>query len=519
MLYSWLNCGFPWELKCGFQREMQSRFQFLAVLLAGFTFLVLGTSSFGDEFTLINPEGGEEIIEAELLGSDQDWHALALSDGRCRIVQQAAVKKRVPNAGPTPLTGKQVAAELEKEYGADKFRYEVLDAYVVGLVLSTPLPKTSESRAKNVLKRATKFMKDVENAFSTFLKEAQIASNKPKYPQVMLIFETDLEFEDYTAKITQQRGLQSAMIAGFYSPITNYLAIRLEECSNFETPFHEAIHQQVYNRGLLQRLAPVPQWFDEGIATGFEGNGKIVTQPTKVSPRYARQAIRGTALSWDEMHANDAVFRTGESVSDAYGQAWGLHWLLVTKYKEEYRKYLKLLHDKPAMGEDTPDERQADFSAAFKKPLRELEKEFPDALQIAVKKQKVVLEPIKPVGISRTESNLGIVTMTAVSTNGVLRLEGQLENISPLRPMSYLVRVVVGDGTYSAWFQDKVGMQKKVPLGPQVPLERLAGITGNGASNTYHVEVLSAPSDHPIAAKWREKQGISEYPIRRKGKK
>ena len=468
-----------------------------------------------DEFTLINQQGEEETLEAELMGSDKDWHALALPDGRYRVVQQAAVRKRVPKAGPAPMTGKEIALELEREYGSDKFRYDVLDSYVVGLVLSTPLPKTSEGRAKKVLDNATQFMKRVEKAFSTFLKEAGIESLKPRYPQVMLIFETDLEFDAYAEKITQQRGLQSAMIAGFYSPITNHLAIRLEECSNFETPFHEAIHQQVYNRGLLQRLAPVPQWFDEGIATGFEGNGKIVTQPTKVSPRYARQALRTNRMTWDEMHADDTVFRTGESVSEAYGQAWGLHWLLVTKYRPEYKKYLKTLNDKPAMGNDTPSERMADFSAAFKKTLPEMEKEFPDTLQLAAKKQKVSLDPAKPVGISLTESNLGKVTMTAVSVNGTLRLEGKLENISPLRPMSFVVLVLVGDGTYSAWFQDKVGIQKTVPLEVQIPTERFPGADASGQPGTYRVQVMSAPSDHPIAEKWREKRGFTDLTTRR----
>ncbi|MDB5391828.1 MAG: hypothetical protein JWM11_7474 [Planctomycetaceae bacterium] len=332
----------------------------------------------------------------------------------------------------------------------------------------------------------------------------------------MLIFETDLEFDAYCDKITQQRGLQASMIAGFYSGITNHLAIRLEECNNFDTPFHEAIHQQVYNRGLLQRLSPIPQWFDEGIATCFEAaNGKILAQPNKVSPRYARQAFRTDHMSWQEMHLQDEVFRNGEAVSEAYGQAWGLHWLLITKYKPEYNNYLKILSEKSPLADDTPQERETDFSTAFKKSLADLEKEFPGALNLAVKKQNIQLEQVKQRGISFTESNLGKVTMTAIKSNGVLRLEGELTNISPVRPMSFLVLTVFGDGTCGNWFYDKVDMSKTVHLAPQIPIDRVADFTDFGPADSYRVHILSAPIDHPIAEEWRQKRGLTNLPKRR----
>lgn len=463
-----------------------------------------------DEFTIVNQQGPEETFEAELAGSDDEWHALALADGQYRLVPQAAVRKRVPKAGPVPLTAEQMAKELEREYGADLFRYDVLGNYVVGIVLATPLPKSSEGRAKAVLDRATRFMKQVEAAFATFLKEARIPSNKPKYPQVMLIFETDLEFEKYTEKITQQRGLQASMIAGFYSGLTNFLAIRLEECGSFDTPFHEAIHQQVYNCGLLQRLSPVPQWFDEGIATGFEAaNGKVLAHPTKVSPRYARQALLRDNMTWDDMHLHDEVFRGDVLVTEAYGQAWGLHWLLITKYKNDYNKYLKLLAQKQPLAVDSPEERKSDFSSAFKKSLSDMEREFPEVLQLAAKKQKIPGDVPKPAGISLTESNLGKVQMTAVSTNGVLRVEGKLFNQSPLRPMSYLVMVLTDAGDYALWFQDAVGIAKTVPLEAQAANQRLPGASGFGAGQTFRVMVRSAPSDSAVVSEWRTKRDAS----------
>lgn len=480
------------------------------VLVLSLNLLVLPPAGRADEFTIIDEKGQESTIAAELVGSDDQWHALALADGQYKIVPQAAVRKRVPMDGPTPLTPQQMADELQAEYGAELFRYDILGNYVVGIVLATPLPKTSEGRIKKVLDRATSFMKKVETAFATFLKEAKITANKPKYPQVMLIFETDIEFEKYTEKITQQRGLQASMIAGFYSGLTNFLAIRLEECSSFETPFHEAIHQQVYNCGLLQRLSPVPQWFDEGIATGFEGaTGKVVPHPIRISPRYARQSLQHDNMSWEEMHLHDEAFRGDVLVSEAYGQAWGLHWLLITKYKAEYNKYLKLLSQKPPLGDDNPEERKADFAAAFKKPMSEMEREFPQVLELAIKKQKVVSELPKPAGISMTESNLGKVQMTAIQGNGILRVEGQLFNMSPLRPMSFLVMVATDAGNYALWFQDKVEIGKSVQLPAQAANQRLPGANGFGTGRTFRVLVRSAPSDSPYVAEWRSQRGNS----------
>ncbi len=493
---------------------------FCGVFLFGLNLFGAGASCRADEFTIIDEQGQESTFEAELVGSDDQWHALAMADGQYKLVPQAAVRKRVPKEGPTPLTPQEVAEELQLEYGPDLFRYDVLGNYVVGMVLATPLPKTSEPRIKKVLDRATGFMKKVETAFATFLKEAKITSNKPKYPQVMLIFETDIEFEKYAERITNQRGALVARIAGFYSPITNHLAIRLEECSSFETPFHEAIHQQVYNCGLTQRLSPVPKWFHEGIATGFEGvNGKVVSHPIKISPRYARQSLVEDNMSWEDMHIHDQTFRGDVLVSEAYGQAWGLHWLLITKYKPEYNKYLKRLSQKPTLGDDSAEERKADFAEAFKKPMGEMEREFPQILEQAIKKQKFTGDPPKPRGLSVTESNLGKVTMTAIKGNGILRVEGQLFNQSPLRPMSFLVMVLTDDGSFALWFHDKVEIGKTVPLAAQAANQRLGGAGGSGSGQTFQVLVRSAPADSARIAEWRGLRGtrvLEEFTNRRK---
>lgn len=465
-----------------------------------------------DEFTIVEQDGKESTFEAQLVGSDKDLHALCLADGQYRLVPLPAVKKRVIKDGPAPMTAAEIAAELEREYTPELFRSDVLENYVVGMVLAEPLPKSSESRVKKVLDKATRFMKQVETAFGTFLREAKIPSEKPVFPQVMLIFETEVEFEAYTRKITGGRGLQASRIAGFYSGLTNFLAIRLEECASFDTPFHEAIHQQVYNRGLLQRLSPIPQWFDEGIATGFEAaNGKILAHPVKVSPRYAQQALERDSMTWADMHVKDEAFRGDVLVTEAYGQAWGLHWLLITKYKDEYNKYLKILSQKQTLADDNMDERVADFKSAFKKSLNEMEKEFPQILELAIKKQKLVFQTQKVAGMSLTESNLGKVQMSAVKTGGILRVEGKLLNMSPLRPLTFAVFVITDAGEYAVWVQDKVDINKSVNLAPQACNSRLVGYPVTGFGSTFRVVVRSAPSESPRALAWKSSR-LPEIP-------
>ena len=245
----------------------------------------------------------------------------------------------------------------------------------------------------------------------------------------------------------------------------------------------------------------------------------MVSHPIKVSPRYAKQSLQHDKMTWEEMHIHDDAFRGDVLVSEAYGQAWGLHWLLITKYKPEYNKYLKLLSQKSPLADDNPEERKADFAASFKKPMKEMEREFPQILELAIKRQKVTSELPKPPGISLTESNLGKVQMAAIQADGVLRVEGQLFNQSPLRPMSFLVMVMTDAGSYALWFQDKVDIGKSVPLAAQAANQRLPGANGFGAGRTFRVLVRSAPTDSPRVAGWRNQRGsgvLEEFSGRRK---
>jgi hypothetical protein len=447
-----------------------------------------------DKFVYRDQQNKSVEVEARLAGSGQGVMILECDDGQYRLVPEAAIVKREVGEGPVPLTHEEMAARLQERFGADFFRSYVREPFVLGLVLSSPLPKSSESRARAFLGKV-----------ATFMKKARIPAKVPMFPLVVLIFETEEAFEKYTKEETGERGLSASRIAGFYSGVTNFLAIRLGECRTLEVPLHEAIHQQVYNRNVFQRLSPVPHWFDEGIATGFEANeGRINIGPTKVSPMYARQALAAQLIDWELMMTKDGVFAGDIIAGEAYGHAWGLHWLLVTKYRSQYGKYVRLLAEKEPLMKEEPEQRLADFQEAFGKSVGEMEKEFLGALETAIKRQKVELVKVKPAGISLTKENVGEVELTAVSFGSRIDLQGKLMNVSPFRPMAFYVVAVTDGGTYADWHIPNLDVMKTAQLPVKNPTQLIRGVTARGASERFRVKIISAPPDSDEAARWKK---------------
>lgn len=476
----------------------------LPAIFAGFG----SSATSADEF-LYRTEAGENVrLEGKLLGSGQGVLALELADGSVKLVPQALVMERKPTDGPTPLTPEQMAAELEEKFGKERFRSGIKQPFVCGLVLAAPLTsRVEESRARAFLKKAADFMKRIETVFETFARTARIPLEDPRYPLVALIFETDEDFEAYAEEITGGRGLSAGNIAGFYSGLTNILVLRMSECHTFETPLHEAIHQQVYNRKLIQRLSPAPAWFNEGLATAFEGNGdRISNGPTRVNAFYARRAGRRSALNWDEVVEHDAAFRGDIFASDAYMHGWGLHWMTLNHYSDEYRKYVAHLASLEPLTKRSSRQQWQDFVEYFGKEPTELQIEFPERLKAAVRRQRLPAQKNEPAGFSSTRSNLADVELTAVrQASGLLNVKGRMMNISPLRNMSYYITVETSAGEYADWYLPDIAMRKTVVMTPQVVLKRMAGSPG-GIGGSFRVRVKSCVVDSDTAKAWARGQ-------------
>ena len=474
-----------------------------------FVILLLVTQSVrGDTFVVKEDDGNTASVEARLVGEGRGMVALERTDGRIEFVPQSQILKREVGPDPEPISCATMVGRLTEKFGADRFRAVIDAPYVVGLVLSEPLPKLYENKATSCLKKGATFMKTVEKVFLGFINELKIETEKPRFPLVLLIFETDDDFMQFATEETGGRGLSAGLMLGYYSGLTNRLVIRMSECHTFTTPLHEAIHQQVFNRGILQRLSPVPVWFNEGIATGFEGNGdKISGGPLKVSARYARAAMRAKTVDWDDVVADDKAFRGDVLASEAYAHAWSIHWFLVTKYRKQYVEYLQILGQKPPLQIDDAQTRTRDFERVFGKRIGKLQSEFPQSLESAVKKQKISLVEEKPVGYFTAQLNLAEVEISASKEagGGAFETEGHLKNVSQIRPMSYVVTVETDTGTYAEWFLSSVAPSKVVPLSKQLAQKRMNGAPG-GAAQTFRVKVKAAVPDGEIGKTWQRGQ-------------
>lgn len=470
--------------------------------------LTTGTAT-ADHFTYLDEQGNTVNIEARLAGSGQGVHALELADGSMRLVPERAVQKREAAEGPEPIDTKTMIAQLTERFGADRFRAYDRKPFVIGVVLSDDLPKSHESRVRGLLQTAAKFMGNVETVFMSFARSMRLPTEPPRFPLVLLIFETDDDFEDYTREVTGQRGLSAENIAGFYSGLTNWLAIRLTECSDFEVPLHEAIHQQVYNRHVLQRLGPSPAWFNEGIATAFEGNGtRISGGPTRLNARYALRADEATNINWSTVVGDDKAFRGDVLAGEAYTHAWSLHWLLVNQHKVAYSNYVKMLSQKPTLAKVTPEERTREFEEAFGSSVRELQEEFRKELEIALRKQKPKPKKQPRAGYSVTQANLGEVELKAVrrlDLGGNLFVEGRITNISPIRDLAYHVTIETTAGMYAEWYLPSLRMKKAAPLKLQ-RVDKLMKNAPGGIASSFRVRVRSVPPDSEAAKSWKRGQ-------------
>lgn len=462
---------------------------------------LLATELSADTITYRDVSGQTLTIDARIAGSGQGAHALELDDGQFKIVPQGAVQERLPNDKPAPASGAEILRRLTDRFGADLFRGVEEKPYVVGLVLASPLPKAAEVRARSFLKEASKFLKNVESTFEDFAKSARIPLEAPRLPLVTLIFETDELFESYAEEATGGKGLSASNIAGFYSGGTNWLAIRLSECHTFQVPLHEAIHQLVFNRGVFQRLAPIPKWFNEGIATGFEGSGdRIKVNPQKISAHFGRLALEEKAFDWKEVVTNDRAFQGDVLAGQAYIHAWSIHWMLCTRHKDQYTKYVKALGQKQTLETITAEDRLKEFQAAFGSDVDALQKDFRSTLELGIKKQKVTLEPAKTPGISHTTANLAEVELTAVQGAG-LEVQGKLRNISPLRAMAYHVTVETDAGLYADWHVPNLDIRKTVTLNRQLAQKQMQNAPG-GRPRTFRVKVRSVTLDSRDASQW-----------------
>ncbi|MCA8986295.1 MAG: DUF1570 domain-containing protein [Planctomycetaceae bacterium] len=496
-----------------FARLRHTRFCHWVCLLVVMVFCLPAVPAKADRFTIIDETGSRKQVDGKLHGSGQGAVAIELPDGRIELYTQAALLERDNSVEWQPETPEQIARGLADRFGPEVFRSKIDGNYVIGMVLMDPLERSAETAADGFLRKAARFMNQVDDIFEDFATSARLTIHDAEVPLVLLIFESDSDFNSYATTVMKGQGLSVNRISGFYDGLTNYLSIRMAECATFEVPLHEAIHQQVYNRGILQRLAPVPAWFNEGIATGFEANkDRIRSGPIQVHSRFATRVADIQNLNWDVLISDDEAFRGDVLAGDAYCLAWCLHWLLVNEHRDAYRSYVELLSKKEPLAKQDPQFRAGEFVQLFGDDIPALERQFSQALKIAMRKQR--FRPEKPTpGMMVSQQNLAeleIKATTRVDRGGVLEVQGRLRNMNPLRSLTFAVNLVTDGGTYAQWIVPNVDSERTVPLPLQYATRVMPGQTGQ-ASSTFRVEVISVLPTSSQAREWT--QGSPPVPL------
>jgi hypothetical protein len=478
-----------------------------AALIGVCAVLMHCSTTWADEFKYSDKDGKELNLQAKVLRDKSGILVIQEPDGRIRLLKNLPELQRLPGEDPEPMDAEAFAAKLKTDLEFPHIRQSIEAPYVVNLILMDTIATRDETKVTAFLGKAVRFFKNMESAFQSFTKQMRFESYKTKFPLAVLIFESDHDFEKHVVNTTSNNGLSASNIAGFYDPMSNHLVLRMTECNSFEVPLHESVHQQVFNRGIFQRLAPLPVWFNEGIATGFEASGdRISGTPSKPHARYVQMLQTEHQLQWDELIQKDKAFHGDILAGEAYAQAWSMHWVMVNNHKAEYVKYVKLLGEKQPLDPDSQTIREDDFKAAFDMPLNTLQKEYQTKISAIAKRSPQLLSTEKK-GNVNGQQGMGEVSMQMVidGNSGEIRSGGSLRNMSPWRPLTFHVTCETDVGTMCQWILPSVKPLETatlVPLSPNIRTEN----TRPGSPSSFRIKIRSAQPDSAEANEWQHER-------------
>ena len=235
----------------------------------------------------------------------------------------------------------------------------------------------------------------LHDAFANYWEKAGLELAAADRPLVVVIFSSRADYEQHAAA---DLGDAAGRVVGYYNLLSNRVTTfdltgsdalarggrppgraALEALASPEaagmvsTLVHEATHQMAFNSGMHRRLAAVPLWVSEGVATYFEtpdlrsqkgwrGIGGVNR------PRLEQVLgnVRNGMLA--DIVGGDDAFRNPDTALDAYARAWALTSFLVATRKDQFVDYLRTIAAKPPLAEDDAATRTAEFEAAFGQP-------------------------------------------------------------------------------------------------------------------------------------------------------
>lgn len=240
----------------------------------------------------------------------------------------------------------------------------------------------------------------LHDAFANYWEKAGLDLSAADRPLVVVIFSSRTDYEKHAAA---ELGDAAGRVVGYYNLLSNRVttfdltgsdalaragrspgragldALASPEAAGMvSTLVHEATHQMAFNCGMHQRLAAVPLWVSEGVATYFEtpdlrsqkgwrGIGGVNRPRLEQVLGNVRPGMLADIVGSDE------AFRDPAGALDAYARAWALTSFLVSTRKDQFVGYLRKIAAKPPLAEDDAATRNAEFEAAFGQPAEAFE--------------------------------------------------------------------------------------------------------------------------------------------------
>jgi hypothetical protein len=330
---------------------------------------------------------GKTLTEAE------DGGLLVIGqDGRLWTIDKPQLVSRQDAEDPfRPLTHAALAKQLTTELGAG---FEVVDTK--HYVICTRSHRTYAQWCGALFER-------LYTSFHNYWRQRGLKLAEPEFPLVALVFAGEKEFAAFA---TKDAGADVASAKGYYSiatnrmvlydltaadakPIGNTADIDKQMAAvpyNIATVIHEATHQIAFNSGMHTRYADNPLWLVEGMAMYFETPDLSSKTGWKTAGAVNDERLgqfrdfittgRRLPDSLTTLISSDARFNDADQSNDAYAEAWALSFYLIRTRKEAYVRYLNALAAKPRLVIDTPEERLAEFRAAFGDDLKQIETEL-----------------------------------------------------------------------------------------------------------------------------------------------
>jgi hypothetical protein len=334
---------------------------------------------------------GTETVDAAVLVEAADGGMLLeLDDQRYRLVGPEEVGPRraaSPAAAESPrAVGQRVLAELPAGFA----------------LLTTRHYAVCFDTSRDYAQWCAALFERLHETFGNFWSKAGLEVTDPERPLVVVIF---ADRDAYARHAAGDLGGAADRVVGYYNLMSNRVttfdltgsdgltgqAPRPGSAASeimaspaaaglVSTLVHEATHQMAFNCGMHRRLAPVPLWVSEGIATYFESPDLAADRGwrgvgTPNRPRLDRFLATHAPGDIAAIVASDDRFRTADGPLDAYAAAWALTRHLVESKKAAFVGYLRLQAAKRPLAEESAEDRLREFEAAFGAPVAAIEEE------------------------------------------------------------------------------------------------------------------------------------------------